>query len=196
MSIDTTRLTEVLPHGDQLPHTRLSLWISRALQRIAGLVSWVWIALLAVIVLNVTMRYVFGEGRIEFEEIQWHLYAVGFLIGLSACFDTDDHIRVDLLHGRLRPRTRAWIELYGLLLLFVPFVLMVLVYSVPFVAYAYATQEVSDSAGGLPYRWLIKAVLPVAFLLLIVAGFGRVLRLGAFLFGAPKPLPPDAVDDR
>ena len=191
MSIDTTRLTETLPHGERLPHTRMSLWISRALRRIARAVSWVWMVLLAVIVLNVTLRYAFGEGRIEFEEIQWHLYAVGFLVGLAACLDTDDHIRVDLLHGRLRPRTRAWIELYGLLLLFAPFVLLVLVYSVPFVAYAYSTHEISDSAGGLPYRWLIKAVLPAAFLLLLAAGFGRLLRLGAFLFGAPRPVAPD-----
>ena len=32
--------------------------------------------------LNVTLRYVFGQGR-ELEELQWHLYALGFLLALS-----------------------------------------------------------------------------------------------------------------
>ena len=68
------------------------------------------------------MRYVFGEGRIEFEEIQWHLYAVGFLIGMATCMDTDNHIRVDLFHAHMSLRQQAWIEIYGLLLLFFPFV--------------------------------------------------------------------------
>ena len=73
-------------------------------------------------------------------------------------------------------------------LLFLPFVILVLVYSVPFVAYSFGTAEVSDSAGGLPYRWLIKAMLPAGFLLLAVAGCGRLLRVSSFLFGVPRAL--------
>ena len=189
LPVESSRLNETLPHGDFLPHTLASRRISRALQRIAGALSWVWLALLGAIVLNVTMRYAFGQGRIEFEEIQWHLYSIGFLVGLSACLDTDDHIRVDVLNARLHPRTRAWIELYGILLLFFPFVLLVLIHSLPFVAYSFATGEVSDSAAGLPLRWLIKAMLPAGFLLLAVAGLGRLLRVLAYLFGAPGAPP-------
>ncbi len=179
-------IDETLPHRDYLPHTRASLRISRALQLIGRVTSWIWLALLAVIVTNVVMRYVFGEGRIEFEELQWHLYAIGFLVGLSVCLDSDDHIRVDILHDRLSTRSRAWIELYGLLLLFLPFVMLVLVFALPFVAAAFAVGEVSDAPGGLPYRWLIKATLPLACLLLLTAGFGRLLRVAALLFGAPR----------
>ena len=73
------------PHelGGPLPHTRLSQRIDRWIEAVGSAVSWLWLVLLATIVLNVVMRYVFGEGRIEFEELQWHLYAMGFLTALS-----------------------------------------------------------------------------------------------------------------
>lgn len=189
MSLEADPLRETLPHRDPLPHTPLSAAISRMLSRLAGALAWIWLLLLAVIVLNVTLRYVFGEGRIEFEEIQWHLYSIGFLLGLSVCLDSDNHIRVDVLHGRLRASTRGWIELYGLLLLFFPFVLLILVFAVPFVGDSFASSEISGSPGGLPYRWAIKAFLVIGFALLLLAGFGRLLRVTALLFGAPRPLP-------
>jgi TRAP-type mannitol/chloroaromatic compound transport system permease small subunit len=144
-----------------------------------------------VIVVNVVARYAFGEGRIEFEELQWHLYAVGFLVGIAAAVASDSHVRVDVLRERFRLRTRAWIELYGLLLLFLPFVALVLVYSVPFVALAFESGEVSVSAGGLPYRWVIKGALGAGFALLGLAGVSRLLRVSAFLFGAPAPVRDD-----
>ncbi len=149
MTIDASKLSEVLPHAERLPHTRFSLAIRRFFGSIARWISWIWLALIGVVVLNVTMRYLFSEGRIEFEEIQWHLYAIGFLVGLATCMDTDDHIRVDVFHERMSLQSRAWIELYGLLLLFFPFVISVLIFSVPFVAYSYASRRGIRCAGGL-----------------------------------------------
>jgi TRAP-type mannitol/chloroaromatic compound transport system permease small subunit len=188
LSIDTDKISELLPHRDLLPHTKLSITISRMFGSLASVLSWVWLILLSVIVLNVTMRYVFGEGRIEFEEIQWHLYAIGFLIGLATCMSTDDHIRVSVFHDRMRPRMQAWIELYGLLLLFFPFIVMVLWFSVPFIGYSFQISEISDAPGGLPYRWAIKSVLPFSMVLLLVAGFSRLLRVSCYLFDHPRSI--------
>lgn len=195
MSIDTSKISEVLPHREQLPHTRLTQAISRFFGSLASTLSWVWLILLTVIVLNVTMRYLFGEGRIEFEEIQWHLYAVGFLIGLATCMSTDDHIRVGVFHDRMSPRMQAWIELYGLLLLFFPFIVMVLWFSVPFIEYSFEISEISDAPGGLPYRWAIKGVLPVSMLLLLVAGLSRLLRVSCLLFDHPRSVDTDENSD-
>ena len=188
MSIDTDKISELLPHQEKLPHTRLSATISRIYESIASVLSWVWIILLGIIVLNVTMRYAFGEGRIEFEEIQWHLYATGFLIGLATCMSTDDHIRVSVFHDRMRPRMQAWIELYGLLLLFFPFIVMVLWFSVPFIQYSFQISEISDAPGGLPFRWAIKSVLPISMVLLLIAGLSRLLRVSCLLFDHPRSI--------
>ena len=188
MAIDTSQLSEVLPRASSLPHTLLSLKIEKFFGRLAKAASWIWLVLIAVIVVNVTMRYAFGQGRIEFEEIQWHLYAIGFLVGLATCMAADNHIRVDVLHDRMSLRMQAWIELYGLILLFFPFVVMMLLFSFPFVEYSWQIAEVSDAPGGLPFRWAIKGVLPVSMVLLIIAGIGRIARVSAFLFGAPRPV--------
>jgi TRAP-type mannitol/chloroaromatic compound transport system permease small subunit len=188
LSVDATKISEVLPHRELLPETRLSATIGRMFKSVARTISWVWLALMIVIVVNVTMRYAFGEGRIEFEELQWHLYAAGFLIGMATCMSADNHIRVDVLHERLSLRLQAWIELYGLLLLFFPFVLMVLIFSFPFVQYSFAIAEISDAPAGLPFRWAIKSVLPLSMVLLMVAGFRRLLRVSSYLFGSPAAL--------
>ncbi len=167
-----------------LPETSLSRAIDRTLRRFDDWLGWIWIVLLGVIVANVVMRYAFGEGRIEFEEIQWHLYATGMLLGLAVCYSDDAHIRVDVIHERFGHRTRAWIELYGTLLLLLPFIALMLVYSVPFVMHSFAMSEVSVAPGGLPLRWLIKAMLPIGFGLLLVAAIARLTRVWAFLFGS------------
>lgn len=168
-----------------LPDTAFSLAIDGAINRIGRVVSWLWLGLLIVIVLNVTLRYVFGEGRVEFEEIQWHLYSAGFLLGLSYAYSGDNHVRVDVIHERLPPRRKAWVELYGILLLLLPFITLILVFSVPFVVDSFRFGEVSQAPGGLPYRWIVKAMLPLGFALLLFATLARLHRVWAFLFLQP-----------
>ena len=131
------------------------------------------------------MRYIFAQGRIEFEEIQWHLYAIGFLIGLSYGYVSDSHIRVDVLREKMSPALQAWIELYGILLLLLPFILLVLIAAVPFVLYSFETGEVSEAPGGLPFRWVIKSFLIIAFLLLLFSLTARLSRIFCFLFSWP-----------
>ena len=166
----------------ELPDTPFSRIVDPLLVTVGNAVSWLWIALLTVIVCNVVLRYALAEGRIEFEEIQWHLYSVGFMLGLGVALQADAHVRVDVLHERFRPTTQAWIDLYGLVLFVLPFVALMLIYGARFVADSFATAEVSSSPGGLPYRWAIKGVLVVGFALLGVAAVSRLTRLWKFLF--------------
>lgn len=185
MHDQASAITEVLPHRERFPHTRLSAFTRRWFQRLSGVISWVWMILIGVVVVNVTMRYLFGEGHIEFEEIQWHLFSAGFLLGLSICMDTDNHVRVDLLHAHMSLRRQAWIELYGMLLLFFPFVITLLIFSIPFVTYSFSIGEISDSPGGLPFRWIIKGFLPLSLCLMLVAAISRLSRATSYLFGWP-----------
>lgn len=170
----------------KLPHTSFSRLMDGLITAVGELVSWIWILLLAVIIFNVIMRYIFGEGRIEFEEIQWHLYSIGFLLGLSYAFCVDSHVRVDVLREKMDGRLQAWIELYGILLLLFPFIILITFYSIPFIAYSFTTSEVSEAPGGLPYRWVIKSFLLVGFVLLMLTAVSRLSRITAYLFGFPK----------
>jgi len=167
-----------------LPTTPISRRIDPVLTWIGQSVSWIWLLLLITIVCNVVLRYAFGEGRIELEEIQWHLYSTGFLLGIGYTFQVDGHVRVDVVHERLSPRWQAWLELYGITLCVLPFVALVLVFSVPFIQTSFDLGEVSVSPGGLPYRWAIKSMLFIAFFLLLLAAISRLSRVWVFLFGA------------
>jgi len=122
---------------------------------------------------------------IELEELQWYLYAAAWLIGLSYTFISDGHVRVDVVHDRLSLRARMVLELLGLTLLFLPFVLLVIIYAIPFVELSWQTGETSTSANGLPARWLIKGCLLFSFGLLLLVGIARLLRVLATLrYGA------------
>jgi TRAP-type mannitol/chloroaromatic compound transport system permease small subunit len=166
----------------QLPQTRSSRLIDPLLLWIGNWISWLWLVLMLIICINVTLRYLFSEGRVELEEWQWHLYSVGFLIGLSYAFQADAHIRIDVLSERLSQRTRAWLELYGILLGLLPFMMLVLIYAVPFVAQSLALNEISQAPGGLSHRWMIKSALPAGFALLLLAAWSRLTRVWCLLF--------------
>ena len=89
-------------------------------------------------------------------------------------------VLVGLVYGRLSERGRAWIDLIGTLVLLLPFAAFTLWLSWPAVRNSWAVREVSPDPGGLP-RYPIKAVILVAFGLLILQGVSEVIRRAAFL---------------
>ncbi|ALG66577.1 TRAP transporter small permease subunit [Beggiatoa leptomitoformis] len=175
-------------HHTTLPSNIISLKLDGFIRRLGEIISWVWLPLMLVIIFNVTMRYAFGQGRIELEEIQWHFYSIGFIFGLSYCYQSDSHVRIDILHDRLSLKLQTWIELLGIFFFLLPFIALVIIYATPFVYDAYKINEVSQAPGGLPYRWLIKSVLLIGFILLAIAAISRLLRCTSLLFGLPKPI--------
>ncbi|WP_434357323.1 TRAP transporter small permease subunit [Parasalinivibrio latis] len=172
-----------------LPDTRLSRALDNLVLAVNNRVAWLWALLMAIIILNVVMRYALGEGRVEFEELQWHLYSIGWLIGLSYCYIADEHVRVDLFYERFSLKARCWIELLGTLFLLLPFAVVVIYYTGPFIAYSFELGEVSAAPGGLPYRWLIKSVLLLGFVFLMLAVIARLSRVIAYLLN-PKTVQP------
>jgi len=178
---------QFLIHHAELPATRFSRAIDGALSRFGAAMSWLWLALMAVIVLNVAMKNLLGDGRVEFEEIQWHIYSALFMLGLSVTLAADDHVRVDLLYERFGLRTKAWVDLLGIIFLLLPFLTMLLWYGLPFVADSLATGERSSSPAGLPHRWLIKSMLVAGCALLALAAASRLHRAAALLFLGHAP---------
>jgi TRAP-type mannitol/chloroaromatic compound transport system permease small subunit len=171
-----------------LPRNRLSNTIDRIIVTAGDLASWLWPILVIVTVLQVVLRYGFGQGSIMFEELQWHIYAVGFMIGLSYCADVDRHVRVDVIAEKFPLRTRGWIELIGLATFLLPFALIVAYEGVAYAKSAYDFHEVSAAPGGLPYRWVLKSFITIAFTLLSLTAFSRLTRCTTLLFGFPKAL--------
>lgn len=164
-------------HTFVLRETPLTQSIDRIISAVGEVFHWIWVLLLAVIILNVVLRYVFSQGMIELEELQWHLYGIGWLVGMSYTFVADGHVRVDVVHDRLTHRNKLWFELFGLLLLFLPFITFVILFALPFVELSWMTGERSTSANGLPARWLVKSLLLFSFVLLLFAGISRLIKV-------------------
>lgn len=174
-----------LHHHPELPATGLSEALDGGLRRVGEWFSWLWLAVVAVTLTSVISRYVFLEGSVTMEEIQWHISSAAWLIGLSYAFVHDSHVRVDVIHERLGLRGQAWIELLGLLLLALPFLVIGVWMSWPYFHESWLQGEVSQAPAGLPYRWALKFFLPLAFTLLVIAALSRLSRCTALLFGWP-----------
>jgi TRAP-type mannitol/chloroaromatic compound transport system permease small subunit len=174
-------------HALDFPRTAISDVLDAIVGSFHVIINWSWVLLIILIVINVTLRYMVGTNYIAMEELQWHLFAVGWMIGLAYAVKLDGHVRVDVIADRLRPRTRAWIEFFGLLLFVLPLCYIMLTNGWPFVERAWSINEVSAAPGGLTNRWAIKAVILLAFALLGLAALSRLLRVSAFLFGFPAP---------
>jgi len=174
-------------HHTELPATGLSNVLDALLRRLGEGASWLWVAVMLVILVSVISRYVFSEGSVTLEELMWHISSIAWLIGLSYTLVHDAHVRVDVIHERLGLRTQIWIECLGLALLALPFLVIGIYLSVPYFHDSWLQGEVSQAPAGLPYRWFLKAFLPIAFALLAVAAVSRLLRCTALLFGWPQP---------
>lgn len=171
------------PSGIVLPVTAFSRHTDRLIGWFGEIASMLWTVLVLVIVFQVVLRYVFGIGSIMLEETQWHLYAVGFMLGLSFTEVRERNVRIDVLAESFSQKTRLWIELFGITVFLLSFSLLVIWFSVPFVVTSWQLNEVSAAPGGLPYRWVLKSFLVTAFALLALAGLSRLTRVWMALFG-------------
>ncbi|WP_372834895.1 TRAP transporter small permease subunit [Pontibacterium sp.] len=153
---------------------------SDLLGKIAALL---FILMLFNVFFDVVMRYLFNDVSIGMQELEWHLFAAMFMLGVPYTLRTGGHVRVDLIYERLTGNKKAWIDLLGSLILLLPFALLVAWYGVGFASEAYELGETSGDPGGLPYRWIIKAVIPFAFFSIAISGAGLMLKSVNTLLG-------------
>ena len=140
--------------------------------------SWLVLAMVLLICYDVGMRYFFHQGSVALQELEWHLFALIFLLGSAFTLKYDNHVRVDILYQSqyLSNEHRALINIFGILFFLLPFCVLVLITTWPFVENAYYYLEGSPDPGGLPYRYLLKGSILVAFTLLILQGLAELLR--------------------
>ncbi len=157
---------------------RLASAIERLNDGVGRLAGWLVILMVAIIVYDVAMRYLFHEGSVALQELEWHLFALVFLLGSAYTLRHDGHVRVDIFYRShaFDDRVRAWIDIVGVVCLLVPFCVLVIVSSLPFVGNAFALGEGSPDPGGLPARYLLKAAIPVGFTLLLLQGVAMLIR--------------------
>lgn len=133
-------------------------------------VSWLSTLLVIVVCYDVFTRYVLKNSSVAVQELEWHIFAVIFLVGAAYTLKEDKHVRVDVIYMKLSRKKQAFINLFGTLFFLLPFCLLIIKTSVPFVINAYGFDECSPDPGGLPYRWVLKSMIVVGFSLLFLQG--------------------------
>ena len=139
------------------------------------------VVLIAAIIIQVVMRYIFGLGLVQLEELQWHLYAVNVIFGLAYCQSVDSHIRLDLVHDKLSKRTQEKIEIIGIIFLLLPLIYVIFIHSVDFLWEAIRTNERSDSPVGLCCRWIPKGLIPIAMVMFFASSLARLIKAFHYL---------------
>ena len=167
------------------------LRLEQLFDRFSDLMGWIAGVLNLLMLVNVfydaIMRYFFSTGSIAMQEMEWHLFSMVFLFGIAYGLKEDGHVRVDVLYDRFSARGKAIVNIAGTLLFLLPLSLLIIEGSVWYVQEAYNSGEVSGDPGGLPYRWLIKLVIPASFVFLVVSAIGFVIRNINILRGLGAP---------
>lgn len=143
-----------------------------------------WLVLIMAVISagNASYRFVFNDSSNGMLEIQWYLFAAVFLLCSPYTLQKNEHVRIDVLSGKLSPRGLAVIDIIGTLFFLLPMVVLVLYLSVPLVAESYKINEYSANAGGL-IRWPVYAMIPLGFTLLLLQGWSELIKRLAFLQG-------------
>lgn len=162
------------------------LKLEKGFEKFANIIGTITAIVLVLMILNVfydvVMRYFFKAGSIAFQEMEWHLFSVVILLGMSYTLKEDGHVRVDLIYDRLSDKRKAIINMIGVFTFIMPISLLVIWGSYEFVYEAYDLGEISGDPGGLTHRWIIKAMIPLAFILLVITSLGFFVKnLNVFL---------------
>ena len=149
---------------------QLSRWIDALNQWVGRGVAWVTLGLVLVVFIDVVMRYAFNVSFVFTQELEWHLFAFIFLMGAGYTLLKDGHVRVDIIYQRCSPKTKAWINLLGVIFFLIPGCYMVIATSLNFVYNAWVVMEGSPDPGGIPYRFILKSFIPAGFVLILLQG--------------------------
>ncbi len=147
------------------------------INRIAGKILSVILLIMALnVFLDVVMRYFFHNSSVGMQEMEWHLFSIVILFGVSVSLLDEAHVRVDFLYDKYPDRKKAMINIIGTIFFLLPLALLILFGSFDFVNDAYQIMEISEDPGGLPFRWVVKGMIPLAFLFLIFTAFGYIIK--------------------
>ncbi len=122
--------------------------------------------LVLLVVYDATMRYLFSAGSTALQELEWHFFDVVILLSIAYTMRMGAHVRVDIFYDKFSKRTKHLIGIFSILFFILPFSILIVYIGYGFVEMSFLQNEASSDPGGLPYRWIVKSLILVAFVLL------------------------------
>ncbi len=157
------------------PLHRIHSAIGRLNEYAGRSIAWLTAALVLLVVVDVVYRRLLNDTQTWIMELEWHLFALIFLIGAGYAFKHDRHVRVDLFYSKFGQRDKAWVNLIGGILFLIPWCFALMVFAFQFGWDALLIRETSPDPGGLPARYLIKFSIAVGAFLLFLQGIASII---------------------
>jgi TRAP-type mannitol/chloroaromatic compound transport system permease small subunit len=165
----------------------LSRAIDAATERIGHTIYWLILVTVLISAANATVRKLFNYSSNSFLEIQWYLFSAIFLFLAGYTLKNNEHVRIDIVTGRMSARARTWIDIFGTIFFLLPMAFLIMWLSWPIFVDTWQRHEVSTNAGGL-IIWPARLLVPIGFFLLIVQALSELIKRFAFLRGMiPDP---------
>jgi TRAP-type mannitol/chloroaromatic compound transport system permease small subunit len=157
-------------------------------ERVGRTTMWLILIVVAISAGNAVYRYVLNDSSNGLLEIQWYMFSAVFLLMAGYVFKRNEHIRIDIIAGRLSARSQNWIDVFGIVVFMLPMVILTMTLSWPVFMNAWVSNETSPNPGGL-IRWPVRLLMPIGFFLLLLQGLSELIKRIAFLTGkGPNPL--------
>ena len=156
-------------------HIPIVSFLTSIVTAITTKTAWINMLVMFTILVQVTLRYGFHAGEAWVDEFIWHLYAF-FMFGLSYAITTDSHIRVDIAHMKFTKKKQRIIEVLGIVFLIMPFTIIIFDHSIGWVHHSFMANEFSENTTGLPYRWVVKSLLPISLVLIFIASLSELIK--------------------
>jgi len=134
------------------------------------------ILLTLLIVYDALSRYLFHSGSIALQELEWHLFDLIILLGISYALKEGAHVRVDIFYAHFTARTQAIVNVLSQLFFILPFSILIIYVGFDFVMQSFMQLEGSCDPGGLPYRYLIKSVMIISFVFVILQSVSELIK--------------------
>lgn len=164
--------------------TRL-LAIATVLDRVcvwAGRVSAVaMLALMGVIIADIVVRRFLATPSFLIGDLEWHLHGAAAILGIGYAYTRNAHVRVEVLAANWPKRRRLMIELVGILLFALPFLLLLAWSGYDFAERAFLRGEGAPGGQGIGQRWIVKSLVPVSALLALAGALAVALRAAVAL---------------
>jgi len=165
----------------------LARHIDRLTARLGRSVSWLIVAAAVVSAGYAVVRKALNMSSNAWLEAQWWLFAVAFLLAAPWTLAQNEHIRIDILNNHFTRWQKSWVEIIGHVFFLLPTAVLLLYTSSHYFLTSYAQNEQSTNPGGLP-QWPIKAMIPLAFALLLAQGISELIKRIAIMQGRlPEP---------
>jgi len=137
--------------------------------------SLVYMLLVILIFTDVAVRTVTNKSQVWMGELEWQIFALLFLIGMSFALQEDKHVRVDLFYNKFPVKKQLWTDVVGNIIFLIPWCIVVIITGYKYASNSWYIQEGSANPGGLPAKYIIKSMISISFLLLLITGINETI---------------------